>query len=151
LMRLQNARHFRFAGNAVTTRILRRLQVQTTSSSRPSGVSPNSVCRISPPRSPLSSGSEARDSVLPQTRSLTFGALIGAPTVREGLPPAAQHHTVTAALGIHLNCIPVVHTLQEAARRGSRPSYPGSDDGPPFTSRAGTAGSGTRPRCGPVA
>ena len=34
--------------------------------------------------------------MLPQTRSLTLGALIGAPTVREGLPPIAQHHTVTA-------------------------------------------------------
>ena len=35
-----------------------------------------------------------RDSVLLQTRSLTLGALIGAPTVREGLPSTAQHHTV---------------------------------------------------------
>ncbi len=30
------------------------------------------------------------DSTLPQTRSLTVGALIGAPTVREGLCPIAQ-------------------------------------------------------------
>src|SRR5450756_2092840 len=34
--------------------------------------------------------------MLPPTRSLTLGALIGAPTVREGLLPIAQHHTVTA-------------------------------------------------------
>src|SRR5450759_2866403 len=46
-------------------------------------------------------GLRPRDSVLPQTRSLTLGALIGAPTVREGLPPIAQHHTVTA-LACHL-------------------------------------------------
>src|ERR1019366_6587569 len=45
-MRSHRARHFRFAGNAVTTRILRRLQVQTTSSSRPCAVSPNSVWSI---------------------------------------------------------------------------------------------------------
>jgi hypothetical protein len=32
-MRFHKARHFRFAENAVTTRILRRLHVQTTSSS----------------------------------------------------------------------------------------------------------------------
>ena len=36
LVRSHRVRHFRFAGNAVTTRILRRRQVQTTSSSRPS-------------------------------------------------------------------------------------------------------------------
>src|SRR5450759_569368 len=39
-------------------------------------------------------GPRPRDSVLPPTRSLTLGALIGAPTVREGLLPIAQHHTV---------------------------------------------------------
>ena len=35
-----------------------------------------------------------RDSVRLHTRSLTLGALIGAPTVREGLPSIAQYHTV---------------------------------------------------------
>ena len=32
--------------------------------------------------------------MLPQTRSLTLGARVGAPTVREGLLPTAQYHTV---------------------------------------------------------
>jgi hypothetical protein len=32
--------------------------------------------------------------VLTNTRSLTLGALIGAPTVREGLPPIAQYYAV---------------------------------------------------------
>jgi CTP:molybdopterin cytidylyltransferase MocA len=39
-------------------------------------------------------GGRVRDSVLPQTHSLTLGALIGAPTVREGLPSSAQLHPV---------------------------------------------------------
>jgi CTP:molybdopterin cytidylyltransferase MocA len=35
-------------------------------------------------------GLRPRDSVLPQSHSLTLGALIGAPSVREGLPSTAQ-------------------------------------------------------------
>jgi molybdenum cofactor cytidylyltransferase len=39
-------------------------------------------------------GGRLRDPVPPQTHSLTLGALIGAPTVREGLPSSPQLHPV---------------------------------------------------------
>jgi len=42
----------------------------------------------------LLAGPGPRDSVLPQPHSLTLGARIGAPTVREGLPPTTQRHLV---------------------------------------------------------
>jgi hypothetical protein len=43
--------------------------------------------------------------VLMQTRSLTLGAMIGAPTVREGLPEIATNHTVG-----ELGCISICGT-----------------------------------------
>ena len=55
--------------------------------------------------------------MLPQTRSLTLGAPIGAPTVREGLPPIAHHHTVTALVflegcGIDTSRLPEQQTYE---------------------------------------
>ena len=106
-MRLHRVRHFRFAGNAVTTRILRRLQVQTTSSSRPSVVSPNSVWRSSPLRSSISSGSDAPRTTCSASAGVTPCLAMWA------LLASSQSKAGGLAPGIYLKCIPIVHIRQE--------------------------------------
>src|ERR1017187_1350875 len=104
-MRFHKARHFRFAENAVTTRILRRLHVQTTSSSPLRCFAHLGVPIFTAPLACLGWQGSAEDDLLGLGRHDAVSGNVG----KVGVIPVESRQFSS---GHQLKCIPFVHTTQ---------------------------------------